>query len=108
MEPTSVLLGVLLASTKGLALVAVGFGIAWWRSRARIRELEAARPADRELDERLARVESSLDYITSTLERLGSSQDDLRRRLPPSTASAAPLSRRDTESGSGESGSRSS
>jgi hypothetical protein len=89
MEPTSVLLGVLLASTKGLALVAVGFGIAWWRSRVRIRELEAAQPAARELDERLARVESSLDYITSTLERLGSSQDDLRRRLPGASGSGS-------------------
>ncbi|HEV8125980.1 MAG TPA: hypothetical protein VGP80_17165 [Gemmatimonadales bacterium] len=62
--------------------MAVGFGIAWWRSRVRIRELEAAQPAARELDERLARVENSLDYITSTLERLGSGQDDLGRRLP--------------------------
>ena len=106
MEPTSVLLGVLLASTKGLALVALGFGIAWWRGRTRIRKLESA--ADRELDERLARVESSLDYITSTLERLGSGQDDLRRRLPPTTASPAPLSRRDPESGSGASGGMSS
>jgi len=106
MEPTSVLLGVLFASTKALALVALGFGIAWWRGRTRIRKLEAAE--DRELDERLARVESSLDYITSTLERLGSSQDDLRRRLPPNTAAPAPLSRRDPESGSGASGSMSS
>ena len=108
MEPTSVLLGVLLASTKALALVAVGFGIAWWRGRARIRELEAARPSGQELDERLGRVENSLDYITSTLERLGSSQDDLRRQRPPGTASPAPRLQRDAEPGSGASGNPSS
>jgi hypothetical protein len=79
MEPTSVLFGVLLASTKGLAFAAVGFGVAWWRARRRITRLEASLPQTDELAARLERVESSLDYTTAALERLLSGQDELLR-----------------------------
>ena len=65
MEPTSVLLGVLIASTKGLAFVALGFGIAWWRARTRIAKLEASLPQADELGDRLTQLESSLDYTTN-------------------------------------------
>ena len=84
MEPTSFLLGVLLASVKGLGIGAVGFGIAWWRARVRIRQLEdAQRPDAAALEERLGRLEGSLDYMTSALDRLATGQDDLRKRLAP-------------------------
>lgn len=83
MEPTSFLLGVLLASTKGLAIATLGFGIAWWRSRQRVKELEAERPQQAELRERLDRLESSLEYVAGALNRLGQGQDDLRHALPP-------------------------
>ncbi|MEP6571194.1 MAG: hypothetical protein ABJD11_00810 [Gemmatimonadota bacterium] len=87
MEPTSVLFGVLLASTKGLAFAAIGFGIAWWRGRRRIRELEQS-PDD--LRERLDRVESTLDYVATTMDRLGSGQEELRRGLLPRSAQSPP------------------
>jgi hypothetical protein len=79
MEPTSVLLGVLLASTKGLAFAAIGFGVAWWRGRQRIAKLEAALPQADELADRFARLENTLDYTTGALERLLAGQDELRR-----------------------------
>ena len=41
MDPSSFLLGALLVSAKALGIGAVGFGIAWWRARNRIRQLEA-------------------------------------------------------------------
>ena len=93
MEPTSFLLGVLLASVKSLGIGAIGFGIAWWRARARIRQLEdAQRPDPLALEERLGRLEVSLEYITSALERLTTGQDDLRKSLalPASRAAIGP------------------
>jgi hypothetical protein len=91
LEPTSFLLGVLIASTKGLALVSLGFGIAWWRGRRRVKELEAERPTTAELHERLDRLESSLEYMTAAVERLGKSQDDLRHLLPPGSERTPPV-----------------
>jgi hypothetical protein len=79
MEPTSVLLGVLLASTKGLALAAIGFGVAWWRGRRQIARLESTFPQADELAARMERVEASLEYSTAALERLLAGQNDLLR-----------------------------
>ena len=76
-------LGLLLGATKVLAIGAVGFGIAWWRARSRVRALEAANPSPAPLEERLDRLEQSLDYQTAQLERLATSQEELRRLLPP-------------------------
>ncbi len=58
-DPSSFLLGALLVSAKALGIGAVGFGIAWWRARNRIRQLDAA------------------------LERLAAGQSEIQRRLPP-------------------------
>ena len=38
---TGFALGLLLGAAKVMAIAAVGFGIAWWRGRLRIRSLEA-------------------------------------------------------------------
>jgi hypothetical protein len=93
MEPTSVLLGVLIASTKGLAFRALGFGVAWWRGRKRIASLEAAMPQAEELTDRIERFEAALDYTTSALERLLEGQEQLRRALPPAGLDRGPSAR---------------
>ncbi len=76
-------LGLLFGATKVLAIGAVGFGIAWWRARSRVRALEAAEPKPASLEERLDRLEQSLDYQTAHLERLATGQEELRRLLLP-------------------------
>ena len=83
------LLGVLIASTKALAFAALGFGIAWWRSRTKLRRLEAQHSQIPGLEERLDRLESSLDYVGATLERLAAGQDELRALLPSGTERGA-------------------
>jgi len=91
MESTlTFVVGALIASTKGLALVALGFGIAWWRTRARLRRLEDERPAlPPEVDQRLERLESSLEHLHGTLARIAAGQDQLRQALPPARPAEA-------------------
>lgn len=67
MDPISFLLGGLVVAVKGLAIGAVGFGIAWWRARGRIRQLEA----------------EVLDQAAE-IDQLTAAQAELQRRLPPS------------------------
>jgi hypothetical protein len=88
MESTlTFILGALVASTKGLALVAIGFGIAWWRTRSRLRRLEGGQsPVPADLEQRLDRLESSLEFMGATLDRLAAGQEQFRRGL----ASPAP------------------
>ena len=89
LDPSSFLLGALIVSAKVLGIGAVGFGIAWWRGRNRIRQLEAQRQPDPQpLLDRMDRLEGSLDSITAALERLAAAQGEFQRRLPPSRASA--------------------
>ncbi len=84
MDPSSFLLGALLVSAKVLGIGAIGFGIAWWRARNRIRQLEAQRQPDPQpLLDRLDRLEGSLDSVATALERLAAGQGELQRRLPP-------------------------
>jgi hypothetical protein len=40
-ELTGFALGLLLGAAKVMAIAAVGFGVAWWRAKMRIRALEA-------------------------------------------------------------------
>jgi hypothetical protein len=89
MDPSSFLLGALAVSAKGFGIGAVGFGIAWWRARNRIRELETQRQIDpEELHDRMDRLEGSLDSVAATLERLAAGQSELQRRLPPPAPSS--------------------
>ena len=90
MELSSLLLGALLVSAKVLGIGAVGFGIAWWRARNRIRRLEAQWQLDPQpLLDRLDRLETSLDSVAAALERLTAGQSELQRRLPPPAANSA-------------------
>ena len=83
-DPSSFLLGALLVSAKVLGIGAVGFGIAWWRGRNRIRQLEAQRPPDPQpLLDRMDRLEDSLESVAAALERLGTGQGVPQGRLPP-------------------------
>ncbi len=65
-----VVIGLLAGAAKVLGIATVGFGIAWWRSRKRVRELEAKQHEVPELQERLDRMESTIEYMASQLERL--------------------------------------
>ena len=85
MDPSSFLLGALLVSAKALAIGAVGFGIAWWRARLRIRQLEGQLDLHPLLD-RMDRLEGTLDSVASAVERLAAGQSELQRRLPPPRA----------------------
>ena len=92
MELSSILLGALLVTAKVFGIGAVGFGIAWWRARSRIRQLEAERQPDPQLLlARMERLEGTLDAMAATLERLAARESDVQHRLPlPSTSSEAP------------------
>jgi len=88
MEPelSGFALGLLFGAAKTLLITTGIFGVAWWRGKRRIRDLEAelARPA---LDtERLDRLEQSLEYMMGQLERIGQAElqrpDEVTRQLP--------------------------
>ena len=79
--------GALVASVKGLGLLALGAGVGWWRARRRIRELEGqllqvatdARGAGSGETERL---EQGLDYLATQIQALAEEQRQLSRQLP--------------------------
>ncbi|HEY6807879.1 MAG TPA: hypothetical protein VI160_03740 [Gemmatimonadales bacterium] len=84
MDSSSFFLGGLFVAAKVLGIGAVGFAIAWWRGRNRIRQLEARQQIDpRQLLERMDRLEDTLDSVTAALERLSTGQGEMQRRLPP-------------------------
>lgn len=56
-ELTGFVLGLLLGAAKVMTIAAVGFGVAWWRGRLRIRSLEA------ELSETQALLERQLPQL---------------------------------------------
>ena len=72
MDPTlsGFALGLLLGAAKIGLIGTVGFGIAWWRTRARLRRLESALPDPARLEERLANLESLADYTAGQVGRL--------------------------------------
>jgi hypothetical protein len=82
-EASGFVLGLLFGAAKVSIIGAVGFGVAWWRARARIRDLEAAQAQPSLTAERLDRLEQGLDYVASQLDRVVDGQSDLQRRLPP-------------------------
>jgi hypothetical protein len=84
-----IVLGLLAGAAKVLGIAAVGFGIAWWRSRKRVRELEAKQHEVPELQERLDRIERSIEYMASQFERLAD----------PASARALPRGRQAREDG---------
>ncbi|MGH7517042.1 MAG: hypothetical protein ACREOC_06180 [Gemmatimonadales bacterium] len=70
-------LGLLFGAAKVLLIGTVGFGIAWWRGRRRLRELEALHAQPSLTDERLERLEQGLDYLATQLDRVVQSQGEL-------------------------------
>src|SRR5215207_4349980 len=74
-------LGLLFGAAKIMTIGTVGFGIAWWRARRRVRELEAAQQQPSLLEERLDRLEQGFDYSATQLDRLVEGQSELSRQL---------------------------
>lgn len=72
MDPTlsGFALGLLFGAAKLGLIGTMGFGIAWWRTRTRLRRLESALPDPARLEERLANLESLADYTTGQVSRL--------------------------------------
>lgn len=76
MDPTlsGFALGLLLGAAKIGFIGTVGFAIAWWRTRAKLRRLESALPDPGRLEERLANLEQLADYTAAEVSRLANSQ----------------------------------
>jgi hypothetical protein len=98
MDPTlsGFALGLLLGAAKVGTIGTVAFGIAWWRSRTKLRRLEATLPdpTPARLEERLASLEQIAEYTASQMDRLVQAQDDLAKQL------AAPQARANLPKGS--------
>ena len=77
MDPTlsGFALGLLLGAAKIGAIGTIGFGIAWWRTRGKLRRLEAALPDPASLEERLANLEQVADYTAAQVNRLVEAQE---------------------------------
>jgi hypothetical protein len=80
---TAFVFGALVASLKGLGLVAIGAGVAWWRARRRVRELEAqlAAAASAGAGEDLARLEDGLNFLAEQVRALTEDQRAILHRL---------------------------
>ena len=76
-------LGLLLGAAKVGVIGTLGFGIAWWRTRARLRRLESTLPDPARLEERLASLEQIADYSASKLDRLIEAQEATRQLPAP-------------------------
>lgn len=85
MDPTlsGFALGLLLGAAKVGILGTVGFGIAWWRTRSRLRRLESALPDPARLEERLASLEQLADYSAAKLDRILEGQEGTRQFPSP-------------------------
>jgi hypothetical protein len=95
MDPTlsGFALGLLLAAAKVGAVGTIAFGIAWWRTRKKLKRLEAALPDPAILAERLANLEQMADYSASRMDRLVESHEALARLLPPPSKASPPENR---------------
>jgi hypothetical protein len=76
MDPTlsGFALGLLFGAAKIGILGTVAFAIAWWRTRAKLRRLEAALPDPGLLEERLGNLEALADYTAGQVNRLVEAQ----------------------------------
>jgi len=83
MDPTlsGFALGLLLGAAKIGVIGTVVFGVAWWRTRTKLRRLEATLPDPAQLAERLASLEQIADYTASQMDRLVKTQEDLTKQL---------------------------
>lgn len=78
-------LGLLFGAAKIGVIGTIGFAIAWWRTHRKLQRLEQALPDPGILEERLANLEQSSDYIGARLAELGETQIRLLQQLgsPP-------------------------
>lgn len=96
MDPTlsGFALGLLLGAAKVGVLGTVVFAIAWWRTRTKLRRLEATLPDPAQLAERLASLEQIADYTASQMDRLVKTQEDLAKQLSGGPVNASLPERR--------------
>lgn len=74
-------LGLLFAAAKVGLLGTLGFGIAWWRARRRLRRYEDGLPDPGRLEERLASLEQASEYTTAKLADLVDTQATFLRAI---------------------------
>ena len=89
MDPTlsGFALGLLFGAAKIGLIGTIGFGIAWWRTRRKLRKLEAQLPDPGQLEQRLAGLEQLADFTAGQVGRLVEEHSVLQQRLmrPPDT-----------------------
>jgi hypothetical protein len=92
MDPTlsGFALGLLLGAAKVGLLGTVAFGIAWWRARRKLRQIEEALPDPERLEERLAHLEQLAEASAQRMERLLDAQEASEARLAALLPGAAP------------------
>ena len=86
-------LGLLLGAAKVGIIGTVGFGIAWWRTRRKLQQLEKALPNPGVLEERLASLESNSDSIGAKVAELVQAQSQVLRQLGAGQRLAEPSHR---------------
>ena len=74
-------LGLLVGAAKVMTIGTVAFGIAWWRARRRVRELEAEQAETPIGDARLDRIEQGLEVVATQLEQVVRAQAEINRQL---------------------------
>jgi hypothetical protein len=93
-ELTGFLLGLLLGAAKLMAIGILGFGIAWWRGRARIRALEAELlelgPSSGADTERWRAIEQRMNDMARQLEQLSETHRLLAERILPPPQDRSP------------------
>jgi hypothetical protein len=86
-------LGLLFGAAKVMAITTAIFGVAWWRARKRVRELEAEVGKPTLDGERLDRLEQTLEYMMGQLDRLSDSRLEVGSPSSPSRAQLPPAVR---------------
>jgi hypothetical protein len=74
-------LGLLFGAAKVGIIGTIGFAIAWWRTRRKLHRLESDFPDPGRLDDRLANLEQTTEYIGARLTELADTQALLVRQL---------------------------
>ena len=85
MDPTlsGFALGLLFGAAKIGVIGTVGFGIAWWRARTKLKQFESKLPDPARLEERLASLEQIADYTAGQVNRLVEGQSAPPQISPP-------------------------
>ena len=88
-ELTGFALGLLLGAAKVMTIAAAGFGLAWWRARRRIKQLEADQLEAERLSapsgEELRQIGEGLAHVIVQLDQLNRAQAELMKQLSERT-----------------------